>query len=121
MKLLPLIACAALGLAACGSEPDPVVAVQVVDFQGSTLGAVPVKAEQRELSGNGRTSDVVDTIETETDRSGIAYLEVEPTKDYRVEVELELPADPGCSYVGSSWVSSANPAVTITLDRKVCT
>ena len=122
MRLLPLITCAALGLASCGGgSSETIIAVQVVDFEGSSLGAVPVTAEQRSIGGAGQAVNVTDPIETQTDGKGVAYLSVEPAKDYRVEVELALPSDPGCSYVGGSWVSSANPEVTITLDRKVCT
>jgi hypothetical protein len=62
----------------------------------------------------------VETIKATTDGNGFAYLEVEPAKDYRVSVELEVPRDPGCSYKASGWVSSANPEIVITLDRKTC-
>lgn len=122
MRIPALAAIVVFGLSACGGgASETLISVRVVDFAGSTLGAVPVIAEQRSLAQAGETVEILDTITTSTDKDGVAYLKVEAAKDYRVSVELDLPSDPGCSYKATSWVSSANPDVVITLDRKVCT
>lgn len=122
MRIPALAAIVVFGLSACGGgASETLISVQVVDFAGSTLGAVPVIAEQRSIAQAGESVEILDTITTSTDKDGLAYLKVKAAKDYRVSVELELPGDPGCSYKATSWVSSANPDVVITLDRKVCT
>ena len=122
MRIFALVATAALGLSACGAigESEAVVTVRVVDFDGSTLGAVPVTAELRTIAEVGVPSQTLDVINTSTDGAGIAYITVKETKDYWVNAELEVPSDPGCSYVASTWVSSANPEVELKLTQKRC-
>lgn len=120
MKFRVVLMAAAFGLAACGGSTETVVTVQVVDFEGSTLGGIPVTAERRSLPKAGTPSEVLDTITTKTDGVGVAYLSIDPDGDYLVNASLNLPNEPGCAYEASGWVSVASPKSRLQLEKKFC-
>lgn len=125
MRLLVILAAAALALSACGSDESLAdsgfVTVQVVDIGGSTLGGVTVSAEYSTVARAGSPSVVMDYVEARTDEVGVAHFQVEPNQDYRMVAKIDLPSQPGCSYTGSEWANSSVATQTVLkLDTKSC-
>ncbi len=123
MKRLSILAVLALSLTACGNgdAEASIVKVQVLDVDGTLLGAVPVSAELRTTPQAGVQSEVVDFTQGITDGEGYAYLELRPAEEYRVSARLDLPAETGCAWVASGWVNSDRTGTKLQLERKVCT
>jgi hypothetical protein len=122
VKRLSILAVLALSLAACGygGAEVAIVQVQVLDVDGTLLGAVPVSAELRTTPQAGVQSEVVDFTEGITDGEGYAYLEVRQAEEYRVSARLDLPSEPRCAWVASGWVNSDRIGIKLQLEKKVC-
>lgn len=122
VKRLLILAVFALSLAACGSSDAEVsiVKVQVLDVDGTLLGAVPVSAELFTTPQAGVQSEVVDLKQGITDGEGYAYLELRPAEEYRVSARLDLPGEAGCALVASGWVNSNRLGTKLQLEKKVC-